>query len=150
MAEFASRGVANAGLTTGIIGTALGAANGGLLGNIFGGGACCSENMGVNRYELQQEQKIASLESQIALRDASIYVDGKILEAYKDLSGKIDIINAKLGEQAVYNATATATIGCITNQVNALLGLTKLVVPNTSICPGWGNVTVAPATTTTA
>jgi hypothetical protein len=149
MAEFASRGVANAGLTTGIIGTALGAANGGLLGNIFGGGACCSENMGVNRYELQQEQKIASLESQIALRDASIYVDGKILEAYKDLSGKIDIINAKLGEQAVYNATATATIGCITNQVNALLGLTKLVVPNTSVCPGWGNVTVAPATTTT-
>jgi hypothetical protein len=150
MAEFASRGVANAGLTTGIIGTAFGAANSGLLGNIFGGGACCSENMGVNRYELQQEQKIASLESQIALRDASIYVDGKILEAYKDLSGKIDIINAKLGEQAVYNATATATIGCITNQVNALLGLTKLVVPNTSICPGWGNVTVAPATTTTA
>lgn len=150
MAEFASRGVANAGLTTGIIGTALGAANGGLLGNIFGGGACCSENMGVNRYELQQEQKIASLESQIALRDASIYVDGKILEAYKDLSGKIDIINAKLGEQAVYNATATATIGCITNQVNALLGLTKLVVPNTSICPGWGTVTVTPATTTTA
>lgn len=148
MAEFASRGVANAGLTTGIIGTALGAANGGLLGNIFGGGACCSENMGVNRYELQQEQKIASLESQIALRDASIYVDGKILEAYKDLSGKIDIINAKLGEQAVYNATATASIGCITNQVNALLGLTKLVVPNTSICPGWGNVTVTPATTT--
>jgi hypothetical protein len=146
MAEFAGR--ATAGLTTGIIGTALGAANSGLLGNIFGNGGCCSENMGVNRYELQQEQKIANLESQIALRDASIYVDGKILEAYKDLSGKIDIINAKLGEQAVYNATATATIGCITNQVNALLGLTKLVVPNTSICPGWGNVTVTPATTT--
>ena len=30
-----------------------------------------------------------------------------------------------------------------------LMGLTKLVVPNTSVCPGWGNVTITPATTTT-
>jgi hypothetical protein len=26
-----------------------------------------------------------------------------------------------------------------------LMGLTKLVVPNGSICPGWGNVTITPA-----
>lgn len=32
--EYASKGVANAGLTTGIIGTALGVLNGG-LGNVF-------------------------------------------------------------------------------------------------------------------
>ena len=38
MAEFASRGVGAAGLTTGIIGSALGAANSGLLGNLFGSG----------------------------------------------------------------------------------------------------------------
>lgn len=32
--EFASKGIANAGLTTGIIGTALGALNGGLLNGL--------------------------------------------------------------------------------------------------------------------
>lgn len=26
----------------------------------------------------------------------------------------------------------------------------KVVIPNTSVCPGWGNVTITPATTTTA
>jgi hypothetical protein len=30
-------------------------------------------------------------------------------------------------------------------QIAALNGLTKLVVPNTSVCPGWGNVTITPA-----
>ena len=39
-----------------------------------------------------------------------------------------------------------STIGCIQAQVAQLYGLTKLVVPNASVCPGWGNVTVAPAT----
>jgi hypothetical protein len=151
MAEFTSRSVGSAGLATGIIGTSLGALNSGILGNLFGNGNCgCSENMPVNRYELQQEQKIAALEAQIALRDSNIYVDSKILEAYKDLNGKIEGINARLGEQAVFNATSTATIGCISNQVAQLFALTKLVVPNTSICPGWGTVTVTPATTTTA
>ena len=30
-------------------------------------------------------------------------------------------------------------------RIAQLMGLTKLVVPNASICPGWGNVTVTPA-----
>lgn len=43
MAEFASKGVAGAGLGTGIAGLALGVLNGG-LGNLFGGYGGCSEN----------------------------------------------------------------------------------------------------------
>ena len=35
-------------------------------------------------------------------------------------------------------------------QIAQLQSLTKLVVPNTSVCPGWGNVTITPAATTTA
>lgn len=50
-------------------------------------------------------------------------------------------------QQATLNATQTAAIACIQQQVNSLLGITKMVVPNSSVCPGWGNVTVAPATT---
>ena len=148
MAEFASKGVAGSGLGLGIAGTALGLLNGG-LGNILGTGCGCSENMAVTLYELGQEQKIAQLESQIALRDANIYSDQKLVEVYKDLSARINGLEAGLNAQAVYNATNTATINCIQGQVAQLFGLTKLVVPNTSVCPGWGNVTITPSTTTT-
>lgn len=105
--------------------------------------------MAVTRYELGQEQKIAKLESEIALRDANIYSDQKLSEVYKDLSARINGLEAGLNAQAVYNATNTATINCIQGQVAQLYGLTKLVVPNTSVCPGWGNVTITPSTTTT-
>ena len=152
MAEFASTGKANAALTTGIIGTSLG----GLLAlgsNLLGGNGMnncgCSENTHVSRYELGQESRIARLESEIALRDANIYSDQKLVEVYKDLSARINGIEAGLNAQAVYNATNTATINCIQGQVAQLFGLTKLVVPNTSVCPGWGDVTITPATTTT-
>lgn len=153
MAEFASKGVAGSGLGLGIAGTALGVLNGG-LGNILGTGynnnAChCSENMLVNRYELQQENRIAKLETEVALRDANIFTDQKIADLYANLDSRIRGVEAGLNAQAVYNATNTATINCIEGQVAQLFGLTKLVVPNTSVCPGWGNVTITPSTTTT-
>ena len=152
MAEFASKGVAGSGLGLGIAGTALGVLNGG-LGNLFNGGynnnCGCSENMMVNRYELQQESRIAKLETEVALRDANIFTDQKIADVYERLDAKIRGVEAGLNAQAVYNATNTATINCIQGQVAQLFGLTKLVVPNTSVCPGWGNVTITPSTTTT-
>lgn len=151
MAEFASKGVAGSGLGLGIAGTALGVLNGG-LGNILGGwnnNCGCSENMMVNRYELQQESRIAKLETEVALRDANIFTDQKIADVYERLDAKIRGVEAGLNAQAVYNATNTATINCIQGQVAQLFGLTKLVVPNTSVCPGWGNVTITPSTTTT-
>ena len=147
--EYASKGVAGSGLGLGIAGTALGLLNGG-LGGILGNGNCgCSENQMVNRYELGQESRISKLESEIALRDANIYNDQKMLELYRYVDGKFETVNAAINAQAVYNATNTATIGCIQNQIAQLQGLTKLVVPNTSVCPGWGNVTITPSTTTT-
>ena len=147
--EYASRGVAGSGLGLGIAGTALGLLNGG-LGGILGNGNCgCSENHMVNRYELAQESRISKLESEIALRDANIYNDQKMLELYKYIDGKLEGVNGALAGQAVWNATQTANIGCMQNQIAQLFGLTKLVVPNTSVCPGWGNVTITPSTTTT-
>lgn len=152
MAEYASRGVANAGLTTGIIGTAGWLLNGG-LGGIFGGNGCCSDNTPVNRYELDQSMALASKDGEIALLKADKYTDEKIIEAYKDLLGQLNAFKAEQNavnmQQVAYNATNTATINCVQNQVTQLQSLTKLVVPNTSVCPGWGNVTITPATTTT-
>ena len=150
MAEFASKGVAGSGLGLGIAGTALGILNGG-LGNIFGGAVnCgCSENNLINRYELELENKIVSKDSEIALLKSNIYTDQKIAEVYERLDAKIRGVEAGLNAQAVYNATNTAAINCIQGQVAQLFSLTKLVVPNTSVCPGWGNVTITPSTTTT-
>ena len=150
MAEFASNAKANTGVTLGAIGTGLSVLNGG-LGNILGGGwnnCGCSDNMAVSRYELGQESRIAKLESEVALRDANIYNDQKILELYKYIDGKLEGVNATLATQAVYNATQTATINCMGGQINQLFALTKLVVPNTSVCPGWGEVNVTIPTTT--
>jgi hypothetical protein len=150
MAEFASKGVAGSGLGLGIAGTALGILNGG-LGNIFGGAMnCgCSENNLINRYEIELENKIVSKDSEIALLKSNIYTDQKIAEVYERLNTKIGVVEAGINAQAVYNAANTATIGCIQGQVAQLFGLTKLVVPNTSVCPGWGDVNVTIPTTTT-
>ena len=150
MAEFASKGVAGAGLGLGIAGTALGVMNGGWLGNVFGmgGNTRCAEQTPVSRYELGLEQKIAQLESGIALRDANIYNDTKTLELYKYIDGKLEGINTKLCEQAVFNAAQTSAMNCMGSQIAQLYGLTKLVIPNGSVCPGWGNVTVTPSATT--
>lgn len=148
MAEFASKGVAGSGLGLGIAGTALGILNGG-LGNILGGAPMCSENQYINRYELEMENKIISKDSEIALLKSNIYTDQKIADVYEKLNAKITGVEAGINAQAVYNATNTATINCIQGQIACLQSITKVVVPNTSVCPGWGSVTITPATTTT-
>jgi hypothetical protein len=151
VSNYASKGQSNLNTVLGSIGTAgaLGFLNGG-LGGIFGGGSCnCSENQLVNRYEAGQSARIAELETEVKLRDANTYTDSKMLEMYKYFDGRIGCVEHELCDQRVYNATNTAAIGCIQGQVAQLQGLTKLVIPNTSVCPGWGNVTVTPATTTT-
>jgi hypothetical protein len=149
MAEFASKGVAGSGLGLGIAGTALGVLNGG-LGNLFGGMTNnCSDNQFINRYELEMENKIVAKDGEIALLKSNIYTDQKIAEVYERLNNKIAGVEAAVNTQAVVNATMTGTISCMQGQIAQLQSLTKLVVPNSSVCPGWGNVTITPATTTT-
>lgn len=152
--NFASKGVAGTGLGLGIAGTALGLMAGGLNGaGLFSGNGCnsgCSENHFINRYEAEQSARIAELETEVKLRDSNIYTDGKILALYQYVDGKIAGLEGQICQQNVYNATNTATISCIQGQIAQLASLTKLVVPNSSICPGWGDVTVSvtPAATT--
>jgi hypothetical protein len=154
----ASQGVGGTGLGLGIAGTALGLLNGGgLLGGLFGGNNCnrdcgCSDNMLVNRYEMSMQQTIAAKDARIGLLESNIYTDQKIADVYERLNTKINAVkdaqDAINTQQAVYNGVNTATLNCMQGQIAQLYSLTKLIVPNGSICPGWGNVTVAPATTT--
>jgi hypothetical protein len=106
------------------------------LGNLFGGNHCNDPNgIPVSRYEADLMNKINELTTEVKFRDSSIYTDQKILEAYKDLSAKISAHDAAIAQQAVYNATNTATIGCLSQQIAQLMGLTKIVIPADGICP---------------
>ena len=169
MAEFASKGVAGSGLGLGIAGTALGLLNGlggmaGLAANAAGCnscGGCCSENTPVSRYEMNQAQTIAAKDAEIGLLKADKYTDQKLSEVTAYLMGQIKDLSNEVRankdeqagvnmQQAVYNATNTAAISCLQNQVAALQGLTKLVIPTSSVCPGWGAVKVTPETAAAA
>lgn len=141
--NYASKGVANAGLTTGIIGTTLGGLatliNGGtLFGNnarTAGVPAVNSDDEYVNRYEAKQSARIAELETEIKLRDANTYTDGKMLEMYQYVDGRLRNVEGQIAQQAVYNATNNSIIGCIQSQIAQLQSLTKMVIPKSSICP---------------
>lgn len=164
--EYASNGKGNLGVTLGAIGTGLGVFGGG-LSNLFGGwgmapAAMCSENTPVTRYTLEQQNTISEKNMEIAYWRGQDETNRKISDSYSKLENRLIGLAAEVRankdeqvainmQQAVYNGTNTATISCIQNQVNQLLGLTKLVVPNASVCPGWGaaKVTVEPATATT-
>lgn len=150
-----------------IAGTALGVLNG--LGGAFGmqpavanayNAGVCSENTSVNRFELEQERTIANKDMEIAYWRGQDETNRKISDAYAKLESRINSLGAEVRnnkdeqtginmQQAVYNGTNTAAMGCLQAQVAQLQSLTKLVVPNSSVCPGWGNVTVTPATAAT-
>ena len=166
MGEFASKGVAGTGLGLGVAGTALGvlnsSANGnGLLGGLFGGGNC---------------GQVSALQSEIAMLKAEKYSDHNTAEVYAALRNEtqalqdrlfdkyISPISQEIADMRVREARLEGKIGevgllanngltALQGQVNCLAatvaGITKTVVPNSSVCPGWGNVNVTIPTTTT-
>ena len=155
MAEFEksnTRGIAIGGLVTGIIGSALGALGNGAAGNFLGvsGGGYHVDHM-ISRYEAQQSARIAELETEVKLRDANFFTMGEMGKLRDYVDSRFSAVEKELCDQRVYNATNIATVNCISGQVAQLMALTKLVVPNSSICPGWGAVTVTttPAAATT-
>lgn len=90
MAEFASNGKGNLGVTLGSIGTGLSLLNGGLglLGNIQqpqnnGNNGGCSDDQPVTRYEMGMMERINKLESEKDALKSDQKTDGKILELYK-------------------------------------------------------------------
>ena len=136
--EYGSKGVAGAGLGLGIAGTALGLLNGNGLGGILGGWNNCGNGCGgqmVNRYEAGQSARIAELETEVKLRDANVYTMTEMGKLRDYVDSKFNAVNAQLCQQAVVNAQVAANLSCLTNTVNTLSGLTKTVIPITSVCP---------------
>lgn len=155
------QGQGNLNTVLGAIGT-YGALNSGLLGGLLGGCntgcnrngcGCNSMDVPITRYEAAMMQELAAKDGKIALLESNIYTDQKLADVYERLSAKIDANKAAQDavnlQQATFNAANTAAISCIQSQIAQLFSLTKLVVPNASVCPGWGNVTITPAAAST-
>ena len=135
--DYASKGVAGAGLGLGIAGTALGLLGGNGLNGLLGWNNCgngCGNQM-VNRYEAGQSARIAELETEVKLRDANVYTMTEMGKLRDYVDRRLDGVNASIGQQAVINAQVAANLSCLTNTVNTLSGLTKTVIPVASICP---------------
>lgn len=140
----ASQGVGGAALGLAIPGTLAFLNQIGGIGGFFGG----NQNMQCN-----DTRTISALESEIAMLKAEKYTDSVGTGVYAELNKKyIELAQfiADLDKRnAVFEAVNAERISCLSGRVAAIEALTKLVVPNSSVCPGWGNVTITPATTTT-
>lgn len=173
--EYASKGVANTGLGLGIAGTALGLLNGGggILSGLGGTSTAadmatvaktvadltgvtnrCSENTPVTRYEMDMAMKLAAKDSEIALIKSEQNTEIKIADVYERIMTRVNQDQrdqaAWNANQSVANAQMSAAIATNANSIAALQNccnqITKLVVPNTAICPGWGAVQITPVT----
>lgn len=169
--SYASSGVGTAGLTLGVIGTALAS---GILGNGGLSGLFGNSNSQSMQYALAQK------DATIAQLEANAKTDAKLVEVYttlrtnekaleksiSDATSRILALEtaAPLREQIVMDQvnavanTANAAIASLSSSTAAsiaslqatLAGITKTVVPNSAVCPGWGNVTITPSTTTSS
>ena len=134
--QYASNGKANAALTTGIIGTSLGAiASMGGLAGLLGIGTQSNDpnEKPVTRYEMGLIRETLAKDSEISALKGQLYTDNKIAG-----------IQAEISAQAVWNATQEGVLRMQAAQLAQLYGMTKLVIPNDNVAPGWGPAFVAP------
>lgn len=136
--EYASKGVAGTGLGFGIAGTALALLQNGGLGGILGGGWGC--NGGAAVAGGMGLAALAEKDAKIAQLSAELDTDRKLIQVWDNLNTK---------REATDKDVATLKAKC--DYMQYILGnITKVVVPNTAVCPGWGAVTVAPETAAAA
>lgn len=133
----------------------------GMLGNGYGAmpaAAAPGAPSFVTKDELNMAMTIAGKDSEIAMLKSEQNTEVKIADVYERLITRINADrNAQMewnSTQSVNNAQMSAAIAVNANSIGAIQGIlgqiTKTVIPNSSVCPGWGEVTVKPATTTTS
>ena len=128
--QYASNAKGNLGVTLGAIGTGLGAmAGAGGLAGLFGlqpnGGD--PDNRPVTRYEM------------------GLIQENTLLKANQYSDTRANGLQMQISQQSVWNATQEGILRDQQRQLEQLYSLTKLVVPNDSVMPGWGSVTIKPA-----
>ena len=137
MAEYASHAVGNAGLTTGIIGSALGLMNSGAFNGILGGGM--TANQYATKDDLANAIALAQKDSEIALLKANAVTRQETVDVFERVMTRVNADKAEQqainAQQSVYNATANSSIALLNNQVSQLMGLTVMHIPAANVCP---------------
>ena len=119
----------------------------GILGNLFGNN-CANNN------------QVSALMAELAKEKSERYTDQVGTEVYKQFAkernetqAQISALFAAIAQMdknfAVKDAVNGERLCCLGKKVNDIYDVFKLVMPNSSVCPGWGDVTITPATTTT-
>ena len=163
----------NSGFGTGLAGVitggiallnTLGNGNGSLLGGLLGGG---NQQTALSAMIAQKDAEIAQLKGEKYADKVGIEVHAYAEQRMNAALEKMNAIDQRLAalevaaplrEKLVDQQIARVAdqMQCCCNASNAAIAalqatvaqITKLVVPNAAICPGWGNVTVTPAATT--
>ena len=133
--EYASKSVSGTALGTGIAGLSLGVLN------ALGGAAAMFGNRQpqdpgdrpVTRYEMGLHQEINDKKIEIAELKSNRYTDFVANGLQQQISG-----------QAVWNATQTAGLSNLQGQIAQLQSVTKLMIPNENLAPGYGRSAVMP------
>jgi hypothetical protein len=150
----ASAGVGGTGLGLGIGALSLAVLQGsragnGILGGLLGG---CNTT--------QCEQQVSALMAELAKEKAERYTDQVGTEVYKQFAKErnetqtqISALFAAIAQLdktvSVNEAVTGERVTCLRKDVNNIYDVFKLVVPNSSVCPGWGPVTITPTPATT-
>lgn len=163
--EYASNGKANLGVTLGAIGTGLSAMEGlGMLG--MGNRGNCHPYSFVSRDELYLVQQLANKDSEIATLKSESNTEEKMIEVYKQAHSEIANLRDRMDNgfkelqceintnrreqdqwnatQSVANANMSAAIATNHNSISAIRhivdDITQVKVPNSAVCPGWGDI----------
>lgn len=164
--DYASNAKANTAVALGAVGTGLNLLQNGGLANLLGGG--CNAQM--QAVMAEKDAKISRLEAEKYSDNAALEQSNRLLQNYlkpygdaiaasqvqaAKMQAEIDCLKQttelklQLAQKDVAMVKQDLTCCCTANatavaQVQAILSqITKLVVPNGSICPGWGDVSVA-------
>ena len=131
--DYASKGVGTAGLTLGVIGTALasGVLNGNGLGGLFGNQNPATSSV----YQLAQK------DNEIALLKAQQYSDNKIAVLTERVSNLEARVLADEKTDPLRDQILGDRIAGLQNIVNRI---SAPFVPNYAVAPGWGPAFVSP------
>lgn len=101
-----------------------------------------------SRMERDYERELVEKEHALMMSEARRISEEHGIDLYKQLRSEIKAVDDKVehevrrldavnATQNAYNATQTAAIDVLQRQIAELMHITRRVVPNSSVCPGW-------------
>ena len=125
-----------------------------VLGDTGSMGSGRSSSDYVSKESFDLALRLANSERDNAILAAELSSEKKMSDVFTTLNDKINQVvsdqSAINSAQAVTNCAVTSQLAVLNNNVAILMGLTKTVIPNGNVCPGWGDATVTVSTSTAA